>query len=219
MLSHTPLLFAMIAIALLLLVAAFLPLSKKQRGTPLGRFRFADAIDPSAFPYRMGAGYPGDINRTHPASVEPAKIDASAPPTGYGQPVLYDATTNGVRPFAAGDQSDTVAKGVGVTVRPYPIAQRSGGDSASFGAATPPTSGPIDILKYGYIMVQLNDVTAVLHKGDPVYVWAVATSTIHTQAGIEAVASAGNTTQLKNAYFNGPADANGVAEIFVDQNL
>lgn len=168
----------------------------------------------AAFQFRMGAGFAGDINRTHPASVEPTLIDASAPPTAYGQPVLVDATTQGVRPFAAADQSDTVAAGYGITVRPYPSQQSSASNfgAAALGAATPPVSGIMDVLRAGYIMANLPAGGAPV-KGGAVYVWAAASTGSHVLGGIEAAYSAGNTTQLLNATFNGSPDANGNVEI------
>lgn len=165
-----------------------------------------------AFAFRMGAGFPGDVNRTHPAGIEPCKANSSTPPTAFGQPVLVDST-NGVRPFTTGDQSNTVAAGYGVTVRPFPFQQSSASNfgQADFGAAVPP-GGAIDVLRAGYIMVQI-PAGVVVKKGNPVYVWAVATSGAHIQGGVEGAYSAGNTTQLLNATFNGPADANGNVEI------
>ena len=177
-----------------------------------------DAQNPMAFPFRMGAGVPGDVNRTHPVSIEPNLIDTAAPPTAYGQAVLQAASSGGVRPFAAGDSAVTSI--VGVTVRPYPLQQSSGSNygAAAFGSATPPTSGVIDVMRTGYILVQLNDITAAPNKGDPVFIWSAATSTIHTQGGWEVGASGGNTAALDTGryMFNGPPDANGVVEIVVN---
>ncbi len=166
----------------------------------------------AAFGFRMGAGFPGDVNRSHPMSIEPALIDASAPPLFYGQPVLVDATTQGVRPYVAGDQSNTVASGYGMTVRPYPFQQTSGGMSAAFGAATPPVTGIMDVLRSGYIMINLPAGGAPV-KGGAVYIWAAASTGAHVQGTIEAAYSAGNTTQLLNATFNGSPDANGNVEV------
>lgn len=167
-----------------------------------------------AFTFRMGAGFQGDVNRTHPASIEPALIAASSPPTAYGQPVLVDATTQGVRPFAAGDQSDTVAAGYGLTVRPYPSQQSSGSNfgEANIGAAVPPATGVIDVLRAGYIMVNL-PFGGSPKKGDPVYVWSKASTGGHILGTCEAAASATNTTRLLNATFNGTPDANGNVEV------
>ena len=165
-----------------------------------------------AFAFRMGAGFAGDVNRTHPASIEPCLIDDAAPPTAYGQAVLVDATTQGVRPFAAGDQSDTVAAGYGMTVRPYPIQQSSASNygEANMGEAVPPVKGIIDVLRAGYIM---GKVVGSPVKGAAVYVWAAASSGAHVLGGLESAYSSGNTTQLKNATFNGSPDAAGVVEV------
>jgi len=167
-----------------------------------------------AFAFRMGAGFPGDVNRTHPASIEPCLIDANAPVTAFGQPVLVDATTQGVRPFAAGDQSNTVAAGYGVTVRPYPFQQSSASNygAAAIGAGAPPITGIVDVLRSGYIMAVLAAGGSPV-KGGAVYVWSAASAGAHVQGGVEAAYSAGNTTQLLNATFNGSPDASGNVEI------
>lgn len=171
-----------------------------------------------AFPFRMGAGVPGDVNRTHPVSIEPNLIDSAAPPPAYGQPVLAAAANAGVRPFAAGDAAVTSI--YGMTVRPFPLQQSSGSNygAASFGSATPPTSGVIDVMRTGYILVQLNDITATPAKGDPVFVWCAVTSGAHIQGGIEVTSSGGSTAALdtERYMFNGPPDANGVCEIVVN---
>ena len=165
-----------------------------------------------AFAFRMGAGFPGDVNRTHPASIEPCLNDVQTPVTLFGQPVLVDTTDQTVRPFAAGDASDTVPSGYGISVRPYPFQQSS---ASNFGQAdigtTPVPAGAVDVLRAGYIMGKLNAGTA--GKGLPVYVWCAASTGSHVQGGLEGSASSGNTVQLKNATFNGQADASGNVEV------
>jgi hypothetical protein len=162
-----------------------------------------------AFTYRMGAGFAGDVNRMHPASIEPVKINVATPPTLYGSGVFLDTATNSVRKAAAGDTGLT--KLYGIMVRPFPTQQRSGGDSASIGAATPPTSGVADCLRSGYIWVPMVAGTAT--KNGPVYMWVAADSGVNLQGSFRATASSGNTILVANAMFNGPADANGVAEL------
>jgi len=176
------------------------------------RARTADA----AFQFRMGAGFAGDVNRTHPAGIEPTKVDGTNPPNRFGDPVLIDGTSLGSRKFIAGDTA--VVMPWGFTVRPFPIQQRSGGDSAALGTTTPPTSGTMDVLRSGYILAQLNDVAATPKKGDPVFVWCAATSGIHVQGGVEVVASGGNTAALdaNKFQFNGAPDSSGVVEISVN---
>lgn len=187
-------------------------LSRVERRT-IKRLKFRDN---NSFLYRMGAGFAGDVSRTHPASIEPVLVDASSPPTQYGQPVLLDPTTLGVRPFGAGDGSVTDA--YGFLVRPYPTQQQTGGMTSSFGAATPPVTGAVDVLRgIGYINVTVNAATAALaKKGGRVYVWIAATSGSHVQGGIEAAASSANTVLLPaNKLFNGSVDANGVCEVSI----
>ena len=186
--------------------------SRRMQGEYVGTFRTRDA----AFTFRMNTGFPGDVNRTHPASIEPALVDPNAPPTAYGQAVLVDATTQGVRPFTAGDAAVTAA--YGVTVRPYPIQQASGGMSSAFGAATPPTNQPIDVLKSGYILVSLNNfAVANAIKGGAVYVWCAATIANHVQGRFRGRGFRRQTPLLSrpttNSYFNGPAGPDGVVEL------
>lgn len=176
----------------------------------VGRVRTRDV----AFTFRMGAGFPGDVNRVDSAKIEPCLIDASAPPTAYGQPVVVDATTQGVRPLVAGDAAlDAV---YGFTVRPYPTQQSTSGVAyagVSIGGAAPPPSGIIDILRSGYIMTQLGGGAGVV-KGGRVFIWVAASAGNHVQGQVEAVATGGSTIELdEKSYFNGPADANGVVEI------
>lgn len=168
-----------------------------------------------AYTYRMGAGFPGDVNRMHPASIEPCLIDAAAPPTAYGQPVLVDPTTQGVRPMTVGD--DGLSEIYGITVRSFPGQQASASNygAVAFGSNAPPATGVIDVLKSGYIMVQLNTGTPV--KGGAVFVWVAASAGAHVQGGFEVAATPGSTAALDPAIysFNGPPDSSGVTEVII----
>lgn len=177
-----------------------------------------DAND-STIKFRMDAGSPGDVTRTHPASIEPALVGAlgvGGSANIFGQPVIVDGA-NGVRSFGAGDTAiDTVW---GFSVRPYPTQQRSGGDSSSLGGATPPAAGGvIGVLRSGYIMGKLNDVSAAPLKGAAVFIWCAADSGIHKQGGLEVLASGGNTAALdpEKYSFNGAGDAKGNIEVCVN---
>jgi hypothetical protein len=165
----------------------------------------------------MGAGFPGDVNRTHPASIEPMLVDASAPVTAYGNAGILDATTQGLRAIGTGDQSNaTLLTPYAALVRPYPYqpATATNYGAATLGAATPPTAGAVDGLRSGYIMAQLNAGAGTPVKGQPVYVWASITAIGHLLGGYETAYSAGNTVQLDSRYtFNGGADSSGVCEI------
>ncbi len=167
-----------------------------------------------AFTYRMGAGFPGDVNRTHPASIEPCLTNTTNPPTAYGQPVLVDTATNTIRKFLSTDTG--VTKIYGVLVRPFPVqAGSSAGNygAQGFGAAVPPLGVQVvqDVIRYGYVLV---NVVGTPTKNGPVYVWIAASSGAHVQGGFEA-ASSGSTVAITNAYFNGPPDASGVTELVV----
>jgi len=167
----------------------------------------------AAFTYRMGGGFPGAVNRIHAAMIEPVLIDPAAPPTGYGQAVIVDITsTNGVRQPNTGDGSAVV---YGCTVRPFPTQQQSGGMSAALGAATPPVTGVIDVLKSGYMTVAVSGTVNPV-KGTPLYMWYAASAGQHVQGGFETSNTGGSTLlvgALPGFYWNGPADSNGYAEI------
>lgn len=184
----------------------------KDHGIYMGTSRTCDI----SFSYRMGAGFPGDVNRTHPVDIEACLIDPSAPPTLYGQAVVVDATSQGVRPLSAGDTALTTI--YGITVRPFPIQGQSSTNygASNIGSATPPTSQPMDVCRSGYIMSTLSG-TAAAVKGAPVYVWVAASSGSHIQGNFEAAATGGSTIQIDaKTTFNGPADANGIVEIAIN---
>lgn len=182
-------------------------------GKFVGRMRTGD-YGATALTYRMQAGFPGDVNRTHPASIEPCLIDASAPPTAYGQPVLVDATTQGVRPFASGDQSASAVAFYGFTVRPFPLQQNSA--TPQFNTGTPPLTGVVDVVRFGYVMVLLgNGALTGAVKDGAVYVWTAASTGNHVLGGIETTYTAGSSTLLTGAHFNGVQDANGIVEVSV----
>lgn len=189
-----------------LLIGPDLPLIR--HGRIVGRMNTRDV----AFPYRMGAGMLGDVNRTHPVTIEPVLICAATPPTAYGQAVVVDATTQGVRPLVAGDQALTQV--YGITVRPWPLQQSSGSNygAASLGAATPPTTGVIDVMRSGYMIVS---VVGQTKKGGVVYIWTSAASGSHVQGGFEAVnpTSDGMTLDVSKTYWNGVPDSSGLVEI------
>lgn len=171
-----------------------------------------------AFAYRMGAGFPGEVTRSSFTNViEPALINVATPPLAYGCAVVVDTATNSVRQMAAGDTALT--KIYGITVRPFPQQQAStsGGQYGAVALGTagvPPTTGMLDVLREGYMLVKLsNGGTAT--KNGPVFVWVAASSGNHVQGGFEVAASAGNTIALTDAWFNGPSDSNGIVELFI----
>lgn len=175
-----------------------------------GRARTLDV----AFTYRMGAGYPGDVNRLHPASIVPGLQDPANPVRLYGDPVLVGAN-NAYRGYVVGDT--TAAKIKGVLVRPANIQQTAGGMSAAFGVGAPPvTAGTVfDVIEDGHVMVKCNNAAAGQPtKGSGVYVWFGASAGNDVQGGFTGRANA-SAILLTNAEWTGPVDANGIGEIRV----
>jgi hypothetical protein len=165
-----------------------------------------------AFAYRMPVAVaPGEVNRAHPATIEPVSVDQALPPTAYGQAVMIDSTSQGARPVQAGDSTATDV--YGFTVRPYPFQTPAAGayGAQPLGAAAAQTIQAMDVLRAGYIIVPVNGAP---RKGGAVFVWVAASAAPHVQGGCEAAATAGSTIQLPvKSTFNGVPDATGLVEI------
>jgi len=179
-------------------------------GLYVGRHKTHDV----AIPFRLNAGFPGGVNRMHPAGIEACLVDSVNPPTFFGQAVVADAAApNGVRVPAVADGAGVI---YGVTVRPFPFQQQATTNfgSIGLGAAAPLATGIVDVLKSGYIMVTLQGAAAAA-KGLPVYVTTVAGGA-YVVGGFSADHTAGTQVLLapnNQFYFNGPADASGNVEI------
>ena len=179
-------------------------------GQFVGRARTADV----AFPYRMGAGVPGTVNRTHPATIEPALNDPTNPTTAFGMACLANPAANSVRSVLVSDGAITSI--YGITVRPYPFQAAVGGNygAQGFGGELAPP-GAVDVLRAGYILVQLrNFAVANAGKGGAVFVWVAPSAGFHILGGFEAASAGASTIQLDaKSSFNGPSDASGVCEL------
>lgn len=189
-------------------------LNRLRTGISRGRFRTRDMPITNAFQYRMGAGFVGDVNRTHPASIEPCLIDSTHPPTFFGQGVFADAASpNGIRVPASGDSGATDC--YGVTVRPFPFQQSTTSTAfagTTWGGEAPFTAGAIDILRAGYMMVTLQGAAAAT-KGGRVQLCIVA-GTGYVVGGFSADTVSGTFIQLgTRTTFNGPADSNNIVEL------
>jgi hypothetical protein len=160
----------------------------------------------NAIQFRMGVGFPGVVSRPTEATVEGDQLDPTNFPTSYGVPVAVDATSKQIRKIMTGDAAAAI---FGMYVRPYPI-QTSANDP--LGTSTAPTSGIANVMKRGYMVVLLGGATAAAKNGT-VYVRVAAPATGKPIGGIEAAADSTNTIIMPNAYFTGPADANGNVEI------
>lgn len=162
-----------------------------------------------AYQFRMPAGFAGDLQRAEAATIEPQIIDSSAPPTAFGVPVKF--VSGNVQPINLA--ADTAASVVGVNLRAYPI---QGNGTDPLGTSTPPTSGVTDILKRGYVNVQLNGAAAAT-KGGTVYVRVAGAASGKPIGGFEAASDTTNTVAMPaNWYFTGPADSYGITEIAVN---
>lgn len=154
----------------------------------------------------MPLGTPGDITRDiRESTVEAQYMNTALPLVGYGLPVKF--TTGTVTGVASGDAATVVA---GFLTREYPAL---GGATFNqpFQVSTPPLAGIVGILRKGYICVKLNAGAAV--KEAPVYVRVAAAAAGKPIGGIEAAADSTNTVVIPLAFFTGPADAEGNAEV------
>jgi len=181
-----------------------------RHGRFVGRARVRDAFDPMAFQFRMGAGYAGEVNRKHPFEILAHQMDATNPPTFYGQAVVIDATSKRIRRVIAGDTGLTNI--YGVTVRPFPF--QDPGSAGVFGAqafgavTTVLPNQAIDVLVKGFILVPIVTTAASLPGlGDSVSVWAAAASGAHLQGGFETASPGGSGfTIVGSTRFMGPTD-------------
>lgn len=159
----------------------------------------------TVFKLQMPFPAPGTVSRPNVQTIEPQIQSATAPVTAFGVPVKMVAGR--ATAIAAADAATVV---YGFSVRVWP-----GQDytfAPSFGNATPPGAGfPLDILKRGYIMVQVN--AGVPAAQGPVYMRVANPSAGKPIGGIEAVADSTNTVIIAGAYFNTLVDENSVAEI------
>jgi hypothetical protein len=160
-----------------------------------------------AYPYRMDVGFMGGPNRAHDSTIEVQQIDPSAPPTAFGVGVVIDATTGGIRLPASGDTAI-----YGLYVRPFPTVGGPVSNDPLY-TSTPPTQGQGNVMKRGYMTVQLNGAVAAT-KDAPVYVWKAAAGSGQVPGGITADGSVpADVIQLPSSYFTGPADAKNMTEI------
>lgn len=192
---------------------------KQRGGISMGYARTRDA----AFTFRMGAGFAGECNRSHPFTIEPAQNDPTSPVLAYGLACMQNSgnSVNDIRSVATGDSAATSI--FGILVRPYPITPQSGTNfgALGFGATVAPsTLLTCEVLKSGYIVVAVSGFVAgstVFYKGSAVEVWYAASSGAHVQGGFEFGHTGGSSFPLdasgNRIYWNGPPDANGVAEL------
>ena len=181
---------------------------------PYGAFKTRDV----AFPFRMGAGFAGAVNTSHPASIRGFLKDPTNPPTLFGQAVAINPSTNAVRSYIASD-STTPTDVFGVIVRPYPFQGATAptasyaGTGTTWGGGQLP-DGAVDVLLSGFIMVS---VVGNCTNGSQAFVWDAASqsSPYHIQSGWEASTPSSNgfAVTFDKTQFASPPDANGIAEL------
>lgn len=155
-----------------------------------------------AFVYRMPSGIPGDVSRKENSVVETQILNSSLPFSSYG--LVGKMAAGKFVPFAGGEAATDA---YGVLVRPFPT--NSGTDG--LGTATPPTSGPGDVLRRGYITVKLNG-GATVASGSQAYIRVAAAAAGKPIGGWEGAADSTNTVAI-NAIFMSAADADGNVEV------
>lgn len=152
-------------------------------------------------------GTPGDITRDiRESTVEAQYMSTALPLVGYGLPAKF-AANGQITGIVAGDAGTAPA---GFLVREFPAL---GGATFNqpFQVSTPPLQGIVGLLRKGYICVKLN--AGVAAKEAPVYVRVGAAAAGKPIGGIEAAADGANTVVIPLAFFTGPADAEGNAEV------
>lgn len=152
----------------------------------------------NAFLYRMPSGIPGDVSRKSHSTIEAHIAVGSFGAFG----VFGKLTVDGIVPLEAAD-TDVY----GLIVRSYPTQSALNG----LGAATPQLGIMHDVLRRGYMTVRCNAGNA--KKAGTVFVRVAAGTNLKPIGGIEAIADAANTIELKNAMFMHDADAQGNVEI------
>jgi len=158
-----------------------------------------------AYTYNLPTGIAGAVSQSAPdATIEARIIDSGTPPTVFGNPVKI--VSGKVQPVASGDAATVI---YGALVRVLPGAATTD----ALGTDTVPSSGGCSVLKRGYITVKVNNGTASLNS--TVYVRVANASGAKVIGGIEATSDSTNTVTWAGAYFTGPVDANGIAEIAV----
>lgn len=115
-----------------------------------------------AYLKRIPAGIAGSVTRANSGqTIAPALIDATNPPTAYGQ--FVKLTGQSIRALASGDLGSVIA---GLIVRPYPFQSTTN----SFGPAAPPANTVGDLLRRGYVSALLRSGTGTAARGGQVYV-------------------------------------------------
>lgn len=161
----------------------------------------------NAILFRMPNGVAGDISRPSMSTIEAQAFNSSLPFASYGIPGKI-ASGLFVPLTAVGDTTP-----FGLLVRTYPVTGLNASDP--LGTAVPICTGGFaaNVLRRGYMTVQLNAGASSAALGSAVYFRYANPSGAAVVGGLEGAAVGATTVALTNAIFMGPADANGFAEV------
>jgi hypothetical protein len=160
----------------------------------------------NAILFRMASGIPGSVTRESEADIEAQVLASGTPFYAYG--IAGKISGNSFVPLTAVGDASAV---FGFLVRPFP----HGGANASdpVGVSVPPTTGIANVLKRGRISVFVAAGAGSVALGSPVYFRYATPSGAAVVGDIEGAAVASTTVAIPGAYFTGPADAAGIAEV------
>lgn len=154
---------------------------------------------------RMPVGIAGAISRPQDLTTEPVILNSANTFSAYGL-AGKDSADGKFIPLAASDAATVIT---GLYVRPYPTTStpdmvRQVGTGKNFTG---------DVMKRGYMTVNIGSTAVNLAKGAPVYVRNANPTDASPLGSILGAAITGETVVLPNATFTGAGDADGNAEI------
>jgi len=155
--------------------------------------------------YRMPVGIAGAISRPQDLTTEPVILNSANTFSAYGL-AGKDSADGKFIPLAASDAATVIT---GLYVRPYPTTStpdmvRQVGTGKNFTG---------DVMKRGYMTVNIGSTAVNLAKGASVYVRNANPTDASPLGSILGAAITGETVVLPNATFTGAGDADGNAEI------
>lgn len=154
---------------------------------------------------RMPVGIAGAISRPQDLTTEPVILNSANTFSAYGL-AGKDSADGKFIPLAASDAATVIT---GLYVRPHPTTStpdmvRQVGTGKNFTG---------DVMKRGYMTVNIGSTAVNLAKGAPVYVRNANPTDASPLGSILGAAITGETVVLPNATFTGAGDADGNAEI------
>ncbi|MEN4571800.1 hypothetical protein ABEG61_12875 [Pantoea agglomerans] len=158
-----------------------------------------------AYLYRMPVGIAGAISRPQDLTTEPVILDSTKTFSAYGL-VGKDSTDGKFIPLAASDAATVIT---GLYVRPYPTTSTP--DMVHQVGTGKNFTG--DVMKRGYMTVNIGSTAVNLVKGAPVYVRNANPTDASPLGAILGAAVTDETVVLPNASFTGAGDAAGNAEV------